>query len=427
MIGFGAVLAVVAITSCLIFMRVTQLAETERLDQVSSGAIDLLDQLNWHQEALKASTRKFMMTGMDSERAKVDSDIAMIGKDISGLRLTLTGDAPQFLPILDRYAVVSNNYTHKLSGTVASMAADPSLRLKALQISANAPIGGILDKMSGQLRGEISNWSDTWMRKGQQAMSQVQTFVLAGLAACLVIGAAMAWAITRAIGRPMAEMTAAMRRLASGDNTVVVPAVGRKDEVGQMAETVQAFKAAAIEKLRLEGESSEQRRQAEAERVRNEAEKAEAARRQTLAMEGVATGLERLSDGDLVFRLSEPFSAEYEKLRSDFNAAMDKLQQAMSVVSTNAATIRSGAGEISSAAEDLSRRTEQQAASLEQTAAALDEITATVRKTAEGAVQARDAVSNAKSDAERSGVVVRQAVSAMSGIEQSSRQIGQII
>ncbi|MGC1302700.1 MAG: methyl-accepting chemotaxis protein, partial [Caulobacteraceae bacterium] len=42
-------------------------------------------------------------------------------------------------------------------------------------------------------------------------------------------------------------------------------------------------------------------------------------------------------------------------------------------------------------------------------------------------VQARDAVSNAKSDAERSGVVVRQAVSAMSGIEQSSRQIGQII
>src|SRR6202042_1565024 len=78
-------------------------------------------------------------------------------------------------------------------------------------------------------------------------------------------------------------------------------------------------------------------------------------------------------------------------------------------------------------AEDLSRRTEQQAASLEQTAAALDQITATVKKTAEGAAHAGQIVGQAKSNAERSGVVVREAVSAMSGIEQSSRQIGQII
>jgi methyl-accepting chemotaxis protein len=49
-----------------------------------------------------------------------------------------------------------------------------------------------------------------------------------------------------------------------------------------------------------------------------------------------------------------------------------------------------------------------------------------VRKTAEGATHARHVVSTAKSDAEKGGVV-RQAISAMSGIEQSSRQIGQII
>jgi methyl-accepting chemotaxis protein len=50
-----------------------------------------------------------------------------------------------------------------------------------------------------------------------------------------------------------------------------------------------------------------------------------------------------------------------------------------------------------------------------------------VRKTAEGATHARHVVSTAKSDAEKGGGVVRQAISAMSGIEQSSRQIGQII
>jgi methyl-accepting chemotaxis protein len=64
---------------------------------------------------------------------------------------------------------------------------------------------------------------------------------------------------------------------------------------------------------------------------------------------------------------------------------------------------------------------------LEETAAALDEITATVRKTAEDAAHARKVVSDAKLGAEHSGQVVRKAVAAMSGIETSSGQIGQII
>ena len=83
--------------------------------------------------------------------------------------------------------------------------------------------------------------------------------------------------------------------------------------------------------------------------------------------------------------------------------------------------------EITGAADDLSRRTEQQAASLEETAAALDQITATVKKTSEGAVEATTAVASARTDADRGGEVVREAVSAMSRIESSADQIGQII
>src|SRR4029078_10936712 len=97
--------------------------------------------------------------------------------------------------------------------------------------------------------------------------------------------------------------------------------------------------------------------------------------------------------------------------------------------------------EISTAADDQSRRTAQQAASLEQTAAALDEITATVKKTADGGGHerdvvasratvrktaggpgdAREVVASAKSDAEKSDEVVRQAIGAMGDIERSSQ------
>jgi methyl-accepting chemotaxis protein len=99
----------------------------------------------------------------------------------------------------------------------------------------------------------------------------------------------------------------------------------------------------------------------------------------------------------------------------------------MQKVGQTAGAIKAGTDEISASSNDLSKRTEQQAASLEQTAAALDQITATVKKTAEGAVQARSAVATAKTDAETSGGVVGHAVTAMGEIEQSSRQISNII
>ncbi|OYV25407.1 MAG: hypothetical protein B7X08_05730 [Acidocella sp. 20-63-7] len=153
----------------------------------------------------------------------------------------------------------------------------------------------------------------------------------------------------------------------------------------------------------------------------------EAARQQHVVVEALADGLEKLSAGELLFRIETKFATEYEKLRADFNTAMDRLAETMQSIAANTQGVRAGAGEITQASDDLSRRTEQQAASLEQTAAALDQITATVRKTAEGATEARNVVTAAKTDAERSGEVVRETVEAMTGIEGSSKKIGNII
>jgi methyl-accepting chemotaxis protein len=167
--------------------------------------------------------------------------------------------------------------------------------------------------------------------------------------------------------------------------------------------------------------------QIENDRLQNEEERAAKAKTQAAVVESLAGGLKALADGDLTARLDTAFGAEYEKLRTDFNVAIEKLQGAMTAIVNNAGGIRTGAGEISQAADDLSRRTEQQAASLEETAAALDQITATVRKTAEGAAQANGVVATTRADAQASGEVVRETVAAMAEIEKSSKQISQII
>ncbi|MCR5876905.1 PAS domain-containing methyl-accepting chemotaxis protein [Phenylobacterium sp. J426] len=145
------------------------------------------------------------------------------------------------------------------------------------------------------------------------------------------------------------------------------------------------------------------------------------------AVQSIGEGLAALAAGQLTRRLETPFPPEYEQLRSDYNSAMETLQQAMRVINDAAHGIRSGTDEISRASDDLARRTEQQAASLEETAAALDQITAAVRTTAEGAKHAQQVVSSTKDEAQQSGEVVREAITAMGEIERSSSEISQII
>ncbi|MFN3845056.1 MAG: methyl-accepting chemotaxis protein [Paracoccaceae bacterium] len=140
----------------------------------------------------------------------------------------------------------------------------------------------------------------------------------------------------------------------------------------------------------------------------------------------LSAALAKLSNGDLTVTLTDPFGAEYEGLRADFNDAIGKLQAAMTDVVESSAAIRSEVGEISSAADNLSRRTEQQAATLEQTSAALDQMTVSVKSTSEVATHANVKVEEAKQSAETSGRVVREAVSAMGEIEQSSSKISRI-
>ncbi|MBE7210225.1 MAG: methyl-accepting chemotaxis protein [Gluconacetobacter diazotrophicus] len=162
-------------------------------------------------------------------------------------------------------------------------------------------------------------------------------------------------------------------------------------------------------------------------RRRQEAERVTAAQRQEAVVAVLAAGLGRVADGDLLRRIEEPFAADYERLRTDFNDALGKLRGAMTEVSDTTAAINGSVTGIGSAVDDLSRRTEQQAASLEETAAALEQITETVRKTAEGAAAARRATGTATENASRSGEVMGRAMAAMQGIETSSREITQII
>jgi len=261
----------------------------------------------------------------------------------------------------------------------------------------------------------------------EAAMTTAITALIVGGLASIAIAVAMALMLARAVATPVNAMTAVMRKLAAGDNTVEVPHTDRRDEIGDMAAAVLVFKEAAIEKIRVEGEAAGHRQLSERERAEREQQKAEQAAEDATAMGALADALNAMASGDLTHRINIPFAQRSETLKTDFNAAVAKLQEAMQAISGSTGGISNGSDEIAMAADDLSRRTEQQAASLEETAAALDEITATVRKTASGARDAAAIVGDARKGAEQSGRIVHEAVAAMGEIESSSEQISQII
>ncbi|MCE7027403.1 methyl-accepting chemotaxis protein [Jiella avicenniae] len=333
----------------------------------------------------------------------------------------------------------------KLMGTDAFTAKDPTGRFYNREMVENAHKGGGFTpyyrprlKGSDDLAQKLSYaqlfapW-DWTVAAGlyvddlqTQFMNEVyKTLLWSGVLFVVLIACAVP--LARSISHPINAMTAAMRRLASGDKSVEVPATGRGDEIGQMAGAVQVFKEQALARDRLEKEA-EAARVSEADAKQRQADLEHAKAEDLRAFMGVVdAGFDRLSSGDLTVRMTGHVAPEFEPIRAKFNASVEELEAAIGRVIGTVGTIRTGLSEITVASNDLAQRTEQQAANLEETVAALSQVSSAVNQTADGASEARKSAESARQKAMRGGEIVAEAVSAMNGIESSSQQISQII
>ena len=300
---------------------------------------------------------------------------------------------------------------------------------------AGIMVMAVIDPDITALTKDVSDWTDKHTNDTKAIIGKAQKDAQTGIIVTLLFGlisaaAALAYAvwIGRAkISRPLVQLSKTMEILAQGSVDVEVNGAQRRDEVGAMARSVQVFKDNALALRTAEAAQQRAAAETEAERRRNEQVREAAAKEQAFVMEEIATGLTRLAEGDLTYRVDADFPVDYKRLQSDFNGAIAQMEDAMRTIVHAANGIGAGSDEIASAADDLSRRSEQQAASLEETAAALDEITATVRRSSAGAQEASRVVGSTRADAERSSVVVKGAVDAMQQIEKSSTEISQII
>lgn len=226
------------------------------------------------------------------------------------------------------------------------------------QRASAASYGEIELIIEGTIKRAESSFADL-SAANEQSRAATSLRMNISIALVILIMSLIAFFIGRAVSRPIKAMTRAMRELANGNFDVVLPGLGRKDEIGAMAQAVDQFKVKAGEKA-----------QREAEQKRTEEERAAVAHK--AAMIALADQFEH-AVGTIVERVSSA-SAELEACSATLSETAQTTQQLTLTVS---ATSEQASGNVQSVA-----------GATEEMATSVDEISRQVHESSKIAMEA---------------------------------------
>src|SRR5882724_3914916 len=171
--------------------------------------------------------------------------------------------------------------------------------------------------------------------------------------------ALLAFLIGRAVAKPLSAMTGAMRKLADGDFAIVLPGLGRRDEIGDMAGAVETFKLKAAEKARAEVEQKES-----AARIAAAARKAE------------------------MHKLADEFQAAVGSIVGSVSSASGQLEAAAGTLTQTAETTQQLAGAVAAASEQASSNVQSVASASGELASSVTEVSRQVQESSRIAAEA---------------------------------------
>ncbi|MGY9047225.1 hypothetical protein P775_11780 [Puniceibacterium antarcticum] len=276
-----------------------------------------------------------------------------------------------------------------------------------------------IPKMSYGLDFKPWEWilaTGTYIEDLEAQIARIEKMAMWTLGAGLLLLIVVSWLIARSVTSPIKKLNLRMHQLSDGDLHSPVPCVNKRDEVGQMARSVQVFQQDLERTAALE-------EQAAASQAEREAD----AEAQKQVVSSLAKGLTALSSGNLDVSIDTVFPEAYESLRRDFNDTVASLASVIGTISAASDRIRAQGETIGNSAENVAIRSERNAATLEQTAAAVEEITSSVQLSADSAAEVEVIVKDSSANAQLSGQIVQSVILSMQEIEESSVKISRIV
>lgn len=157
------------------------------------------------------------------------------------------------------------------------------------------------------------------------------------------------------------------------------------------------------------------------------AEREVLAAEQRLVLTGLSDRLRALAEGDLSNRLDTPFPGEFDKARTLLNDSCAELDALVGAVARTADRVATGAHELREASSDLAAKTERQTTAIETAARTAQVLLGETEAQAGLWSDTRSTALEAKADADRGTHDIAAAAEAITRIEASSAEIGEMI
>ncbi|GAB4129361.1 MAG: hypothetical protein Kow00104_14880 [Rhodothalassiaceae bacterium] len=258
-----------------------------------------------------------------------------------------------------------------------------------------------------EVRSFASEKADSFMKSAKATKSFALWLLVGILLLAIALSIAVSLVITHSVTGPMEALRASMERLAGGETALDIPMRDNRDEIGDMARTVEVFRQNAL--ARNEAEAAA--RAAAEEAARQEEE------RRRLEAEQQAREREEREKTQRRAEMLDALVVEFENRVVDIMGALSSAASEMTEMANSLGEVATGTAErsrtVSEAGEEASRNVATAAGAAEQMSAAIHEISRQVglaNKVAGDAVQevkaSSDKVKALQGSASRVGEVV---------------------
>jgi len=275
---------------------------------------------------------------INSDQAVANSAMARL-KFVENSLQAISSRDPKIVQALQEIAGLLAEYRQALTRLVENARTIEQLTA-AMADSAAAIVKG-----SGAMKADLLSDQQRLEAGSDATIGETERLIVMLAAGGFLLGAALALVLGKGISRPMTAMCQAMRELADGHFDVVLPGLGRRDELGEMAGAVEQFKLQAIARAE---------REAAAQAAQNKA--SSAARRAEL------------------IRFADDFEAAVGAIVSNVSASAVQLESAAGTLTRTAETTQSLSSQVAGASEEASANMQSVAAATGELSASVDEI-----------------------------------------------------
>jgi methyl-accepting chemotaxis protein len=279
---------------------------------------------------------------------------------------------PNLAKLLEAVKAGVGKYVEAFAKTGPNLALSDELYYKGITPSINAAIEK-MDRMKASIdQAFAATTAETDDRINATISAQE---VAAGVA--VLIGLLVAYLIARGIAVPLAGLTSGMKQLAGGNFSVVLPGLGREDEIGDIAGAVEQFKVVSEQKARDEAEAKIKQDQVAAQQRKAD--------------------MHRLADG---------FEAAVGEIVDTVSSASTELEASANTLTSTAERSKTLATTVAAASEEATTNVQSVASATEELSSSVTEIS---RQVQESARMASEAVDQARKTNDRVGELSKAA------------------